>query len=752
MIARFALAVVIAVLGGAPWGGIAPLGSAPLAMMHPGGALFGGGLIDARGVAPAPFAVIIPGGAHVGPVSFGARGVGAALDPLRIGRTVSAPPIVFVSRAPVPGAPGAVPGVGPLHRTVAVGGRLMVRGISGRITPLLEPGVFFDVADPAVSYDGRRIAFAATVARDSAWRIWTVGADGRALLPVTRTDRALDLSRFGADAARYARYDDFDPVWLPDDRIVFASTRYPEIAEAGMPASNLFVVRADGAGLLRVTSERNGAEEPSVDPRSGLLVYARWWTSRYLASESASSGITTDRARAIAADPVDLWQAIATTADGDFPRLAGGFALDRTRSMAYQPIVLDDGTLVGVTAQHTGLFPEPGILTVHAFPNGFEAPSPVPVDQNPARIVTSCAPASLGARRIVMSSDRRAQGDLGLWVASLDGGTMSLLVDLPGTHELDAAMLAPRRRPLVYPHTASPLPNDAPPTDVDVFLRGGQTFRFDCLNVFTNAPVDAPIPDAPPFQPGARIRFFAVLARPQAAGGDTAVLVRESAIQPGGAVHEDMMPSDTPMFEQLIDAHGTVLRSATGPAHVPGLNAARFGSGTKCVGCHVGHSVIPVAQSAYLGKRFNAAPSATATATSSAAGTAGPRGAVDRRTKGLPGVVAWVADGASGESLRLEWSSAIEVDSLILYALAAHPPSGTDLRVRECRLDLFLNGRAVGQQIVHSELSPRGTRVSCGGVRADAVEFRPLRSTGKVLGRERVAIAEIATVARMAED
>ena len=37
-------------------------------------------------------------------------------------------------------------------------------------------------------------------------------------------------------------------------------------------------------------------------------------------------------------------------------------------------------------------------------------------------------------------------------------------------------------------------------------------------------------------------------------------------------------------------------------------------------------------------------------------------------------------------------------------------------------------------------------------VSADAVEFRPVRSTGKVLGRERVAIAEIATVARMAED
>ena len=102
--------------------------------------------------------------------------------------------------------------------------------------------------------------------------------------------------------------------------------------------------------------------------------------------------------------------------------------------------------------------------------------------------------------------------------------------------------------------------------------------------------------------------------------------------------------------------------------------------------------------------------------------------------------------------MRLEWTSAIEVDSLILYALPAHSSSGTNLRVRESRLDLYLNGRAVASQEVRTELSPRGTRIACGGVRVDAIEFRPIRSTGKVLGVERVAIAEIATVARMVEE
>src|SRR5439155_25177320 len=182
-------------------------------------------------------------------------------------------------------------------RVVATGGRLMVRSAGGSVYPLLRTSRLFDVSDPAVSYDGRRVAFAATVAPDSAWRIWTVGRDGTGLAPLTRTDRTLDLARFGTAAGRFVRYDDFDPVWLPDGRIVFASTRYPQVAEEGeVLASNLFVVGADGRRLARITSERNGAEEPSVDPRTGQIVFARWWSNRFLPSDQVPSGITTDRA------------------------------------------------------------------------------------------------------------------------------------------------------------------------------------------------------------------------------------------------------------------------------------------------------------------------------------------------------------------------------------------------------------------------------------------------------------------------
>jgi hypothetical protein len=299
--------------------------------------------------------------------------------------------------------------------------------------------------------------------------------------------------------------------------------------------------------------------------------------------------------------------------------------------------------------------------------------------------------------------------------------------------------------------TASPLPNDAPPSDPEAFVRAGETFRFDCLNVFANAPVDVPVPDAPPPQPGLRIRFFAALARPASEGGDTLVLVREAPVLGGGAVHEDGLPADTPMFEQLVDAHGRIVRSVSGPAHVPGFNASRFGTGTKCVGCHVGHSIIPVARSAYEGKRFNAAPAAQATATSTLAGSAGPQAAVDRRTLGPPTQVAWLAGAARDQVLTLRWTTAIDVDSLILYALPRDPARGTDLEVRSVGLTFLLQGREVGRRTVGRELQPTGTRVPCGGVRVDAIEFRPIESRGRILGREGTGIAEIATVARLAE-
>lgn len=660
------------------------------------------------------------------------------------------PPLVFVSRNRAEGAtPGAVPGFGPRHRTLATGGQLFVRGSDGRFRLLLPAATLFDASDPCVSWDGKRIVFAGTVARDSAWRIYVVGADGRGLRAITRTDRALDLGPLHCDPGLFERYDDFDPCWLPDGRVCFASTRFPQIAEVGgLVASNLFTVNDDGTDLRRLTTERNGGEEPAVDPTSGRIVYTRWWFNRYLPSESETFGVTTDRTCAVPADTVDSWISVSVMTDGDGPRLAGGDPRGRSSVAAYQPVLLADGTLIGVRGERLSLSPDGGRLTVQLFPRGIAAPRVLA--GGGFNGASACSPAVLPDGRIVLSLDRTGSGDFGLYVVRQDGSDLERILDFPGTLELDAAPLVARRRPpVLIPRLTSPMP-DLPVTSVARLHDLTNTFRFDCLNVFANARVDEPIPSAPPMQTGVRIRFYAALARPGAVGGDSVVLVRESPLTVYGEVHQEDLPSDVPLFEQLVDSRGRVLRSASGPAHVPGFNSGRFGTGTKCVGCHAGHSVLPVPESAGAASWANASPSADVTATSTAPGTAGPAAVADRRTLGPPGEVAWVGLSTE-ETLRMRWKWPIEVKALVVYALRPGSAPGTDLQIHECELRFLRNGRETDRKVLRGTLSPGGTRVECNGVRVDAIEIHPLRVTGRVLNRPAVGIAEIETIARFAD-
>jgi hypothetical protein len=656
------------------------------------------------------------------------------------------PPLVLVERRidPALEAAGVIPGLGPSGRCVAPGGRLLVREPDGRVRPLLPEGTLHDAADPCVSWDGRRVVFAGVVAPDSGWRIWVCGADGRGLAAVTRTP--------AAEAGDARRVDDLDPCWLPDDRIVFASTRWPLAAERGaMPVTNLWVVEPDGTGLGRVTAEREGAEEPSIDPRDGRVVYARWFFNRWRASDVDPSGITADPARGVPADTVDLWHALSVTPDGDGARLAGGDPRSRAGQQAYQPRVLADGTLVGVRAEHSALAPAPGRCVLQGFPGGFAAARPI-AGEGATAGATAVAPGPLPDGRVVFSMRRPGGPGFALWVARPDGRGLARLLERDGAHLLDAAAWVARPRPPRFDRPIDLPPPARPPESAAEVRTPDRTFRFDCLNVFANAGVDAPFPDAPPIQRGLRIRFFAALARPAFAGGDTVVLVREEPLTVSGAVHVDAAPADVPMFEQLVDSAGRIVRAVAGPAHVPGFNFGRMGTGTKCVGCHAGHSALPVAESYFAAKWTNVAPSARVTASSVAAGTAGARAVADRRAAGPAGEVGWVAGGAEGEWVRLAWDSVIEVREVVLYALAHRRVDGTSLRVRDAELVMSLGGREAGRVPVPGAWPPGGRRVTFDPLRVDAIELRPLRATGRVLGRPAVGVAEIETLARLAED
>ncbi|HEX7877772.1 MAG TPA: hypothetical protein VF720_00080, partial [Candidatus Eisenbacteria bacterium] len=526
----------------------------------------------------------------------------------------------------------------------------------------------------------------------------------------------------------------------------FASTRFVQRAEQeGLLATNLFSVFPDGTGLIRLTTDRNGAEEPSVDPRNGRIVYARWWFNRHRPPVVPADTLTTDPDRAMPSDPVDLWHAISIRADGDGMRLAGGWPRVRSQTMAYQPVLLHDGTLVGVTSATGSLLARPGerleATLLVAYPGGFAPPVPIAAG--------GVSPLALPDDRIVYSAPGPG-GDLALFLVRSPGQAPVVLADTPGFDDLDAVVLMPREAPARLDTYLPPPIREAPVSSRTPLEDPDWTFRFDCLNVFANGPVDSPFPDAPPITEGLRIRFFAAIERPGSAA-DSIVLVREAPVLDGGAVHEHEMPADTPMFEQLVDARGEVIRGFNGPAHVPGFNFGRFGSGTKCVGCHAGHSAMEVARNNSLAAWTNLAPSARLTTQGVTNPGQGTRTLVDRRAKGPIGQVGCRLRGDGEDRVRLSWPFPVEVKEVILYAGPRDRAHGDDSRIRLTDITFLDADRPVHAGTITRDLDPAGTHLEVDNVRIDALDIHFRRVEGTIDHEPGGALSEIEVIGRLVD-
>lgn len=485
------------------------------------------------------------------------------------------PPIVFVSRRPAAES-GAIPGMGPRHRAIATGGSLMVREPDGRIRRLLPEGGLFDVADPAVSLDGRWITFAGTPHADSAFRLYLVPAQGGEPEPITRTDAP-------------GRFDDIDPCWIGDSLVCFASTRDADESEYGnVPASNLWIVRI-GAAPWRLTHERNGAEEPTWDPSTGRIVYARWWYGRHRVARDPEVGVTTDPALAVPQDSVNLWHAIEIDAQGRGLRLAAGSIGSRAATMAYQPTRLADGSWCGVYARSLALVPGAGGAGIQIFHGRHRASEriagalPATEGDDPyasARglaVPCAVAPAGLADGRLIAAYDPGGRGDFGIVVMDRRGGSIASVVDFEGTLELDPVPLE-RRAARVSSPVVVARDETAP-----------LTFTYDCRDVFAGGE-QAPRVEGPRRDGDLVMRFFAVRVRPGLP--DTFERIREAPVAPDGSIRVEGLPAETALFEQLVDRRRGVLPSAHGPAHVAGSNWAPAGSVARCTGCHLGHSAL----------------------------------------------------------------------------------------------------------------------------------------------------------------
>ena len=116
------------------------------------------------------------------------------------------------------------------------------------------------VRDPEVHFSGKKILFSLRANLADSYHLYEINADGSSLRQLT----------FARDV------DDLDPIYLPDDHIVFSSTREPKYCMCNRHImANLFRMEPDGANIHQLGKstlfEGHGALMPD-----GRILYDRW--------------------------------------------------------------------------------------------------------------------------------------------------------------------------------------------------------------------------------------------------------------------------------------------------------------------------------------------------------------------------------------------------------------------------------------------------------------------------------------------
>ena len=725
-------------------------------------------------------------------------------------------PIIFVSRQiPTNGSVyypqgGMLPGIGSYSRfTVAAPGKLIIREPNGVMRTLIDGSSpqaaslnLIDVNAPDVSYDGTKIVFAGLPdnnyqsiphANPGAWRIYTINVDGTGLKQITFSDRDdLDLSQF-APENEFEKYDDTDPVWLPDGRIVFSSTRWPSLAQYNDErTTNLYVMNADGSNMRRITAERNGADRPLVDPLTGRIVYSRWWRNfrnaandmstivdplgdgyiqhQGLVAESRSgdygNGPNAELGR-------NSWMLATINPDGtNLLQFAGesGIGSDAFSNQAYGGSIAADGSIFTAFYPMHHLSEAAGFGGIRHYPRGPHSYTPIigiadegdelVQDDPPSYRVFkgdyAADPEVLPNGRLLISWASDTRQDYGLYTINADGSDLTLVYDNPDTAEIRSRVVRPRSLPPIIPDQVTDVASLLPPLAEGPYDIDG-TFTFNALNVFFNAPVDVDIVNAMPVGSAGTIRFFIDHQRTSAGFPerlDWPILLDEVVINPDGSVVV-AAPTNLPLFEQIrspqpdytVPLAGTTFPAEeNGAAHVAGHNFGRPGEESRCVGCHAGHSMIPVPNSDEAAKWTNLATGAVVSVSSTDSNIENNgEGLIDRRVHLEYGNNRhWLSK--SGQSPTSQWIELVfPVPVSVRTVRPYNLPQSYQVQVQNTTIRLYSDAAASNEVAVKTSgpLSESGTDISFSDVQARVVRIEFDAVTGNVAG-----LAEVEVIAR----
>lgn len=446
-----------------------------------------------------------------------------------------------------------------LNRSWADGNLYKLSPISpdGVVTPITN-FVGAALSDPCVSFDGTKILFSMRPPGGNNRNIYEINADGTGLHQIT--------SGGGHD---------FDPLYLPDGRVMFTSSRDGEMDEYNhSPAEHLYVADMDGTNMERLSFNQSDDFDPQLLP-DGRIVYTRW---------EHFGGM-------------NRFPLFVTNPDG-----SGTFHLYGPHDRNFFHVtVTPEGRLIGIESTMVNgdagplavLKPEQGPADPASGPRSthYDVITPqVNTDGDPWSHGAFKYPASIGGNKYVASytlpAATEGEADYGLYTFSLDqvgGGTlqdpatfslhsMTFLYNDPNMQEYDAQLLAPHAKP---PVIASTLDRNV---DYGVFL------AQDVFNRGTQDGQETPIQGVDP------IDSIAVLvSRPTMAGEmndfsanefEKRALIGMAPVYPDGSFRIKV-PANTPISFATLDrdGRGFVVKRT----HIAVRPGEEF---DKCVGCH----------------------------------------------------------------------------------------------------------------------------------------------------------------------
>jgi hypothetical protein len=139
----------------------------------------------------------------------------------------------------------------------------------------LENGSFLS---PDLSYDARTVVFAYVECEgDTEHRYHTDPSRGHWAAGRSYHVFKVNIDGTGLEQLTDGTWNDFDPVWLPNDRIAFITERRGGYLRCGRvcPTYTLYDMNPDGSDILCLSPHETNEWHPSVT-NDGMIVYTRW--------------------------------------------------------------------------------------------------------------------------------------------------------------------------------------------------------------------------------------------------------------------------------------------------------------------------------------------------------------------------------------------------------------------------------------------------------------------------------------------